>query len=167
MSMRYLERLTNLVSKIFEWIGAIGLILMFITNLVDVLGAKVFLKPLTGSTELIGFWQILAVAGAISYTLITNRHIRVDFFTVRFGAKIRGIIHAFSGILGLGLFLILSWESFLYGTSLKASGEIGSTSHIPLYPFAYFIAVASIVVCLSFLLEIINSLREVLQNGSR
>jgi hypothetical protein len=47
------------------------------------------------------------------------------------------------------------------------SGEIGSTSHIPLYPFAYFISVASIVVCLSFLLEIINSLRELLQNGSR
>jgi len=164
--MKYLQRFTHFLSKFFEWLGAIGLILMFLTNLLDVLGAKIFLKPFPGSTEVIGFCQIIAIAGAISYSLMINRHIRVDFLTSQLKPKTRGIINTISGFLGFALFIVLAWQSFSYGNSLKNSGEIGSTSHIPLYPFAYFISVASLVVCLVFLLEIINSLRGVVQDGS-
>jgi hypothetical protein len=68
--------------------------------------------------------------------------------------------------LSLILFALILWQSYLYGISLQKSGEIGSTSHLPFYPFAYLIALCSIPVCLVFLIEVIKSLNEVFVHGS-
>lgn len=149
-----------MLSTVFEWIGGLALLSMFLVNLVDVIGSKLFLKPFPGSTEVIGYLQVIAIAGAIAMTLLLGRHIRVEFFVDRLDPKIRSFITAFSSCLGFLLFGILSWQAFLFGISLKRSGEIGSTSHIPLYPFALFIAVASIPVCLVFLVELLKSFRK-------
>lgn len=157
---RQFESIISKISMVFEWIGALALLSMFLVNLVDVIGSKVFLKPFPGSTEVIGYMQTIAIAGAIAMTLFLGRHIRVEFFVDRFVPRMRSLIIAFSSCLGFLLFGLLSWQSFLFGISLKKSGEIGSTSHIPLYPFALFIAVACIPVCLVFLMELLRSFRK-------
>jgi len=66
----------------------------------------------------------------------------------------------------LVLFVLILWQSYLYGESLQKAGEIGSTSHLPFYPFAYLIALCSIPVCLVFLKEVLKSLAEALNHGS-
>ncbi len=153
-------------SHSIEWIGMIGILLMFLVNFVDVVGAKLFLKPLPGATEIIGFSQILAIAPAIAFTLILGRHIRVEFILDRFPKRIRAAITSISSFLSLILFVLILWQSYLYGISLRKAGEIGSTSHIPFYPFAYLIAFCCLPVCLVFLMEVLKSLKEVFENGS-
>ena len=162
-----LNRFTRGFSRSIEWVGVIGFLLMFLVNLVDVVGAKLFARPLPGSVELISFSQILAIAPAIAFTLILGRHIRVEFIIDRFPKRIRATITSISSFLSLILFVLILWQSCLYGVSLQRAGEIGSTSHLPFYPFAYFIAFCSIPVCLVFLWEVLKSLAEALNHGSR
>jgi hypothetical protein len=64
------------------------------------------------------------------------------------------------------LFALILWQSYLYGVSLQKAGEIGSTSYLPFYPFAYLIAFCSIPVCLVFLMEVLKSLAEAFNHGS-
>ncbi len=161
-----LDNFTTKLSIYLEWLGVIGILLMFFVNFIDVVGAKLFLWPLPGATEIIGFSQIVAIAPAIAFTLIVGRHIRVEFIIMRLPKRIRATISAISSLLSFSIFVLLLWQSILYGDSLKKSGEIGSTSHIPFYPFAYLIAFASIPVCLAFLVETIKSLLEVKEDGS-
>jgi TRAP-type C4-dicarboxylate transport system permease small subunit len=160
------DKFTRSSSYYLEWAGVIGILLMFLVNLVDVIGAKLFLWPIPGATEVIGFSQILAIAPAIAFTLILGRHIRVEFIIDRFPKRIRAAISSISSFLSLILFALILWQSYLYGISLQKSGEIGSTSHLPFYPFAYLIALCSIPVCLVFLIEVIKSLNEVFIHGS-
>ena len=162
-----LDRLTRWSSRHLEWVGVIGILLMFLVNLIDVIGAKLFLWPVPGATEVISFSQITAIAPAIAFTLLLNRHIRVDFIVMRFPRRTRALVNSFSSLLSLITFALILWQSFVYGQSLQRAGEIGSTSHIPFYPFAYFIAFCSIPVCLAFLVEILKSLSEVVNHGSR
>lgn len=162
-----LDRFTRWLSRHLEWVGVVGIILMFLVNLIDVIGAKLFLWPVPGATEVISFAQILAIAPAIAFTLLLNRHIRVEFIIMRFPKRLRGVINSFSSFLSLLTFFLILWQSFVYGQSLQKAGEIGSTSHIPFYPFAYFIAFCSIPVCLAFLVEVLKSLSEAINNGSR
>ena len=164
--LNQMDKFTRSSSRHLEWVGVIGIILMFLVNLVDVVGAKLFLWPVPGATEVISFSQILAIAPAIAITLLLNRHIRVEFIIMRFPKRIRGAINSFSSFLSLVIFVLILWQSFVYGQSLQRAGEIGSTSHIPFYPFAYFIAFCSIPVCLAFLVEVLKSLSEVVKNGS-
>ncbi len=162
-----LDRLTRWSSRHLEWVGVIGILLMFLVNLIDVIGAKLFLWPVPGATEVISFSQITAIAPAIAFTLLLNRHIRVDFIVMRFPRRPRALVNSFSSLLSLITFVLILWQSFVYGQSLQRAGEIGSTSHIPFYPFAYLIAFCSIPVCLAFLVEILKSLSEVVNHGSR
>lgn len=153
-------------SRYLESIGVIGLLLMFLSNFVDVVGAKLFLRPLPGATEVISFSQVVAIAPAIAFTLMLGRHIRVEFIIDRFPRRLRAAISSLSSFLSLVLFVLLAWQSFVYGQSLQKAGEIGSTSHLPFYPFAYLIAFCSIPVCLVFLTEVLKSLNEVFSHGS-
>lgn len=162
-----MEGWTKRLSQSLEWLGLIGILLMFLVNLIDVIGAKLFLWPVPGATELIGFSQIVAIASTIAMALLLGRHIRVEFILDRFPRRIRAGISSFSSFLSLVLFIFLLWQSLLYGRSLQEAGEIGSTSHLPYYPFAYFIAFCCFPVCLAFLMETIKSLSEVFGDGSR
>ncbi len=164
--VNHLERFTRLYSRYLEWVGVIGILLMFLVNFIDVVGAKLFLWPVPGATEVISFSQIIAIAPAIAFTLLLNRHIRVEFIVMRFPKRARSLINSFSSFLALLTFVLILWQSFVYGQSLQKAGEIGSTSHIPFYPFAYFIAFCSIPVCLAFLVEVLKSLSEAVKNGS-
>jgi len=162
-----LDKFTRGFSRSLEWVGVIGILLMFLANLVDVVGAKLFLWPLPGVTEVISFSQIVAIAPAIAFTLILGRHIRVEFIIDRLPKRLRATITSISSFLSLVLFLLIFWQSYVYGQSLQKAGEIGSTSHLPFYPFAYLIAFCCIPVCLVFLTEVLRSLSEVFGHGSR
>jgi TRAP-type C4-dicarboxylate transport system permease small subunit len=145
----------------------IGILLMFLANFLDVVGAKLFLWPLPGVTEVISFSQIVAIAPAIAFTLLLGRHIRVEFIIDRLPKRLQAAITSISSFLSLILFVLVVWQSYVYGQSLQKAGEIGSTSHLPFYPFAYLIAFCCIPVCLVFLVEILRSLSEVFNHGSR
>jgi TRAP-type C4-dicarboxylate transport system permease small subunit len=164
--LNQLDRVTKSLSRSLEWAGVIGILLMFLVNFVDVVGAKVFLWPFPGATEVISFSQILAIAPAIAFTLILGRHIRVEFILDRFPKRFRAAISTISSLLSLILFILIVWQSYVYGVSLQKSGEIGSTSYLPFYPFAYVIALCCIPVCLVFLTEILKSLAEAFNYGS-
>jgi TRAP-type C4-dicarboxylate transport system permease small subunit len=161
-----LDRFTRGFSRSLEWIGVIGLWVMFLANFVDVVGAKLFLWPLPGATEVISFSQIVAIAPAIAFALILGRHIRVEFIIDRFPRRFRAAISSLSSFLSMILFVLILWQSYVYGVSLQKAGEIGSTSHIPFYPFAFLIAFCSIPVSLVFLVEVLRSLSEVFRHGS-
>lgn len=164
--LNHLDEFTRLFSRSLEWVGIIGILLMFLVNFFDVVGAKLFTWPLPGSVELISFSQIIAIAPAIAFTLILGRHIRVDFIIIFFPKRIGAAIGSIGSFLSLVLFVLILWQSYLYGVSLQKSGEIGSTSYLPFYPFAFLIAFCCIPVCLAFLTEVLKSLREVLNHGS-
>ena len=160
------DKFTRSFSRSLESVGVMGILLMFLVNFIDVVGAKLFVWPFPGSVEIISFSQIVAISPAMAFTLILGRHIRVEFIIDRFPKRIRAAISSISSFLSLILFVLLLWQSYLYGQSLQKAGEIGSTSYLPFYPFAYFIAFCSIPVCLAFLVEILKSLAEAFNHGS-
>jgi TRAP-type C4-dicarboxylate transport system permease small subunit len=164
--LNQVDRFTRGFSRSFEWVGVIGLLLMFLVNFIDVVGAKLFTWPFPGAVEIISFSQIVAIAAAIAFTLILGRHIRVEFIIGRFPKRIRAAISSISSFLSMILFILILWQSYLYGHSLQKAGEIGSTSHLPFYPFAYLIMFCSIPVCLAFMMEVLKSLAEAFNHGS-
>jgi hypothetical protein len=62
---------------------------------------------------------------------------------------------------GLTLFVLIVWRLGVFGYSLQIGGEISPTIRIPLYPFAYGIALASIPVALIFLAGILKSIKRI------
>jgi len=157
------EKFNRLLSSWFEWVGLVGLLVVMFITCIDVIGAKLFLRPVFGALDIVMLSQLVAISFAISFALILGRHVRVEFFVARLPRRVKAVIDSIIFLLGLTLFILIIWRLCVYGYSLQTGGEVSATALIPLYPFAYGIALASIPVCLVFLLEFFISLTRIVR----
>jgi len=155
------EKFVSRLSGWFEWIGIAGLLLMMLITGIDVVGGKLFTWRLLGAIDIVMLSQIVAIAFAAACALIVGRHVRVEFFITRLPERAQAVINSIISILGLSLFILVIWRLTTLGYSFQNSGETTPTVYIPLYPFAYGIALASIPVCLVFFIELVKSLAKV------
>ena len=152
------EKFNRRVSGWCEWLGLAAMLLMMVITCIDVVGAKVFRWRLLGAIDIVMLAQIVAISFAAGMALILGRHIQVEFFFNLLPRSIQKVVNSFMLLLGLGLFSLVVWRLWVLGHSFQTSGEYSPTAYIPLYPFAYSIALASIPVCLVLLVEFLKSL---------
>lgn len=158
-----LERFNRQISGWFEWIGLAGLLVMMVITCVDVVGGKVFLWRVYGAIDIVMLAQIVAIAFAAGMTLILGRHVQVEFFIGRLPRRAQAVIISIIALLVLGLFMVIIWQLCVLGYSFQTSGEHSASAYIPYHFFAYGIALASIPVCLVYLLEFIKSIGRIVQ----
>ena len=159
--MAFLEKFDGFNRRLsgwFEWVGLFGLLAMMAITCIDVIGAKIFRSPLYGALDIVVLSQIIAVSCATAFVLILGRHISVEFFMMLLPERLRALIDTVISFFGMTFFVLISWRLCVYGYSLQVGGEVSATIRIPLYPFAYGIAVASIPVSLIFLANIFKSI---------
>jgi TRAP-type C4-dicarboxylate transport system permease small subunit len=157
------EKFNRRLSNWCEWIALAGMLLMMVITCIDVVGAKLFLAPLLGSIDIVMLAQTVVISFAAGMALILGRHIQVEFFVNILPQRVQKIIEAIVLLLGLGLFIVIIWRLCVLGHSFQTSGEYSATAYIPYYPFAYGIALASIPVCLVFLLQLLKLLTKRVQ----
>ena len=79
MFMKILNKASYWSSVWFERAAMVGIVGIIVVTLIDVIGAKLFQKPLSAGTEAVYFLQIIAIAGALAFAQIDNRHVRLEF----------------------------------------------------------------------------------------
>jgi TRAP-type C4-dicarboxylate transport system permease small subunit len=134
------------------------MLLMMVITCIDVVGAKAFRWRLLGALDYVMLLQTVTIGFAAGMALILGRHIRVEFFFKLLPERAQRVIGSLVILIGLGLFLLVIWRLIVLGFSFQTSGEYSPTAYIPLYPFAYGVALASIPLCLVLVLEFLKSL---------
>jgi len=151
------------LSSWFEWVGLLAMGAMCLTTLIDVIGSKGFQRPLPGSTELTGVLQVVAIAGGLAFSKIDGRHIRVDFLLDWLPNRGEAALDIFSSILGLGFFVIAGWMTFQYGLSIHSNNTETLLLKIRLSPFAFWISLCCIPMCLVIVMDLISSIDRMLR----
>jgi TRAP-type C4-dicarboxylate transport system permease small subunit len=151
------ERFNRKISDFVAWIGFGALFLMVALTCVDVVGAKVFRSPVFGSLDVMMLAQLVAVSFAASMALILDRHVQVEFFMLLFPKRVQAFVDALVQFLCFGLFVLIVWRLFVHGHHLQTGGEESMTAHIPLHPFAYAAAFATIPVSMVLLQKCLTS----------
>jgi TRAP-type C4-dicarboxylate transport system permease small subunit len=146
-----------------EWIGLVALMGMVMTALIDVIGSKFFDWPLPGSTEITSVVQVVAIASGLAYSKIDGRHIRVGFLTDRLSRRGNAVFDILISILGIGLFVIAGWMTTSYGLTLMHRGTETFLLGISLYPFAFWIGLCCIPMCLVLFTELLSAVGRVAQ----
>jgi TRAP-type C4-dicarboxylate transport system permease small subunit len=160
-----LEKLNRRLSAYMETVAIVGFLMMMVVTCVDVIGAKVFLRPLPGSIDIVELSQLVAISFAGASALILGNHVQVEFFMVLLPKRLRAMGDCVVHLLGFLLFALIAWQLYVYGYSLQLAGEVSSTIRIPLSGFAYGFALAIVPVCLILLTRLIKSLMTVTGKG--
>ncbi len=157
--MSRFEKVNYTMGIWYERIAIVGVLGMILATLIDVVGAKAFHWPLPAGTELVYLCQIVAIAGALAISKIDGRHVRIELID-KLRQPALGIVHAIVAIIGLALFILLTWKSFEYAQSLRINHEVTATAMIPIYPFAIWQGLCCVPMVLILVREFITSILE-------
>jgi TRAP-type C4-dicarboxylate transport system permease small subunit len=163
-SILLLEKYVNLASRLFYWIAGIGLIAMLVLVVGDIIGIKVFSKPIPGGIEVAALLGVVVNGFAIAFVQVLHGHIQVDFILMKFPPRAKAIVDMVMTLLGIAFFAILAWRSWDYARVMQLSGEVTMTQEIPFYPFIYGLAVSYFV---TFLVLVVEFLKLILKAGTR
>lgn len=147
--LRFIKRL----ARILNWIAGWSLIGMTALTCADVI-LRAFRRPILGTYEIVGFLGAVVIAFALAETTVERGHVAVEVLVTRLPLRIQGIIYLITHLLGIFLFLLISYECWSYGNDLKASGEVSLTLKLPFFPILYGISISALVVCLILLGDI-------------
>ena len=150
------DRFNEKISGWMEWIGFAGIVVIILVTTIDVLGSKLFVKPLFGSLDIVMLAQLIAATCTVTAALIAGRHVRVEFFLDIMPKRFRRVVDGIVYFLAFVLFAMIVWRLIIFAHNLQMDGEVSGTARIPLYPFGYIASIACIPVCLVYLSRLIK-----------
>ncbi|MBW1736613.1 MAG: TRAP transporter small permease [Deltaproteobacteria bacterium] len=164
--LKKLKRVNRVVSVWIERIGLMAFLFVLCITCVDVIGGKVFNKPVFGGIDMVMLAQFTSISFAASMMVILGRHIQVDFAVILLPKGWRNVLRGMTHFLCFLFFVLIVWRLFAFGYSLQTGGEVTPTAYIPIYPFVYGAAFACVPACLGYLQQSIELILRVVTNES-
>jgi TRAP-type C4-dicarboxylate transport system permease small subunit len=144
-------------------VGAAALAMMMLITCVDVI-FRFFGRPIFGAVELVSFMATVVLACAMPLTDLEKGHVGVDLLVRMFSSRTQAGVDAATGCLSTTLFGLVAWQMFVYGQSMRLSGEVSMSLEFPSYILVYLVAVAFAVLSLVLLGEVVDNLRKAMRS---
>lgn len=151
------------ISGIFNGVAGAGIVFMMLLVTLDVI-LRFFRSPIPGTYEMAGLIGTVIVSFSLAWTFLERGHIVVEFLISKLPRKTQWIVDAVNDCISLIFFALVAWQSWVYGTSLRASGEVSLTVQLPLFPFLYGIAIGCGLLCLAILADLMDIIRRIQQS---
>ena len=137
--MQAISQVLNKISDVLKLIGAVALTAMMMLTVVDVIG-RFFKSPIFGSVELVGFLATIVVAAALPYTYKMGGHVGVEILVRLLPDKTQIWVDLFTRMLTLVLFVLITWQMFLYAEDIQHTGEVSMNLQFPIYYIVYLLS---------------------------
>jgi TRAP-type C4-dicarboxylate transport system permease small subunit len=151
---------TRKISRIFNGVAGVGIVVMMLLVTLDVI-LRFFRNPIPGTYEMAGLLGTVIVSFSLAWTFLERGHIVVEFLVGKLPRKTQWIVDGINDAIGLILFTLVTWQTWVYGTNLRSSGEVSLTIQVPLYPFLYGISIGCGLLCIAILADLMDNLRRI------
>ena len=149
-----------------RWLGYLGMI--FLIGLMamvvfEVVARYVFNHPMQGYIDIMEMMMVLLVFLTLAYCQREGGHIRMELFMTR---VLRGgrryhlaeFFHLLISLVGFGIIALFAVVETLHAREV---GDSTMTIYLPTWPVRLLAAIGAIFLCLRFILQMVQSLREV------
>ncbi|NLF93476.1 MAG: TRAP transporter small permease [Oligosphaeraceae bacterium] len=143
-------------------LSGLCLLLLVAVTCVDIVLRR-FDLAFPGAVDLAQVLGCLCVAAALPYTTAVKGHIAVEYFFRRLPRRWRVFFDTCTRLLGIALFAILAWQSFVYGSELKSMHKMTMTLNIPWFWVLWTMGVAFVFVILVKLFHLTHPGKELIR----
>jgi len=146
-------------------IGAMAILTMLVVTTADVLMNKVFNWPFPGTTEVVTSVMPISVFAFLLGAQIQKRHISIDVVVSQVGSRARTGLSFLALSIGIFLFGLLTWLNVPLAIHSVAIGEhTGGNVAVPMYPAKIMIPLATGLITIQFLWEMVKGFRKLLSD---
>lgn len=148
-------------------IGAILVVGMMLLIVADVTGRYFFNRPVQGTMELTIFIMVGMVFLTIGYTQGIKAHIKIEILAERMSFRMRKVFELVTCVLGLGIYGLIAWQGVMLALdSWKYHEYTDGLIPFPTLPAKLTVPIGSILLCLRFILDIVNILKDLKGKGT-
>ena len=155
MEESILSRFLSLAGKVLNVIGGSALTFMMFLTVADVI-MRAFGRPILGTYEIVGLALALVIGFGIPKVSMDRGHVYMEFVIDKLPKNWKSIMHTFTRVLCIILFIIIGYNLFSVGNEFHTSGEVSPTLKLPFFPVAYGVGVCCFIECLVFVNDIIK-----------
>lgn len=159
-SYNIFDKVDFFISKLEQFIMAIGVIMMAVNTIANVISRFVFNYSLSFSEELNSIFILLVTFAGIGYAARHGRHIRMsaiyDALPQHYRKFMMVLITFITGI----VMLFLAWYAMQYIINLHEKGRIYPALGIPIYVTYLWVPVGFLVTGIQYLLTFRKNLKE-------
>ena len=153
--MNFLVDSIHKVSRFMYGIAGVALVGIMFLTVADVF-LRLFKMPIVGTYEIVSLLGAVVIGFAIPQTTLERGHVLMDFLTGRLHGGVQRVLHFFTRLVAVLIFLIIGWNLFVLGNDLFKAGQVSLTLKLPEYPVAYGIAFCCLFECLILLADLIK-----------
>jgi TRAP-type C4-dicarboxylate transport system permease small subunit len=162
--MSFIEKI---IIRIGNWGTVLGAVFMFIVALIvvaTVIGRALHIA-IPGTFDLIETFIVVAIAFAIVYGQIEDRHLRAEIAMQHIKGRLKSGIESFTEILDLVYFVVLLWAAWVVMLEKIEGGEATSIIEVPIVPFrgAWIFALILMVLMIGF--KLIHNIIGLIKGG--
>ena len=142
-------------------ISSFLLIAMMLLVVANVAGRRIFNVPVHGALEITEFIMVAIVYFTFSHTQAIKSHIRVELLLGVMSRRTRLIFDLITYIFGFVIFVLITWQAVMcfldsWGIREETDGYIA----FPIYPAKFTIPIGCFILCIRFLVDIIDTLKQ-------
>ena len=137
------------------WIAGASLCVMVVVSCANML-LRFLGYPLKGTYELLGLCGAVLAAFALGTTQKQGGHIEVDLLQSVLPRKINRLLKLVADLASAAFFSLICWQLIVLALSLRESGEVSETLHLPYYPVVLTVALGVFSLLLVFLRQILD-----------
>jgi len=159
----FIEKTVHFIARCLNWIAGISVVAIMVIVCINVIGRSLFGAPLKGTVDILSQMGVLVIACAIAYTQVVKGHIHITLLLDRLPRRASLFINIIMDILGVILFLIITWQSILFTKVEYEIGELTEVLRMPVMPFAAIVSLG----CLSLTLVLVTDLIRLVIGGGK
>lgn len=158
----YFERFVRSLSRVCDRVAQVAVVAMMLIVVGNIL-LRTFWRPIYGTYDVVTILGSIVVAFALGYCAVQRGHIVVELIVSLLPQRVQATIDSLTGFLSVGIFAIVAWQSWIYGTDMWNRGEVTMSVHIPVFPFIYGVSFGCAVLFMVVLVDLIKSLDKVVR----
>ena len=155
-----LHRLNGLVTLWLARVAAVIMAFLALITFADVGARYLFNKPFNFSVEVTELSMGLMVYFGLGLTTHENGHVRVDFFTLKLGERVRAAIELLTSLIAVAYLAVMIWRLWLRALVLFEKHDVSQVLHLPFWPVAFAMATAASFLLTGVFLWLLGALRQ-------
>jgi TRAP-type C4-dicarboxylate transport system permease small subunit len=127
------RRAFEALARGFAFAGGAILVALTGMSVASITGRALLGTPVPGDFELVQIGCGAAIAAFLPYCQMQRGHIIVDFFTVKAGPRVQGVLDAFGAVLLAIVMGVLAWRTAAGMATVRAGGEVSMIVGFPMW----------------------------------
>lgn len=146
------------LSKIMNVIAGSALTFMMLFAFSDVV-LRALGMPIIGTYEIVSLVLAIVIGFGLPQVSFDKGHVYMEFLVEKLPNIGKRIMYIFTRCLAFILFIFAGYNLLSMTASLKRASEVSATMKIPIYPFAFMVAICCFIQAATLIVEILRVLK--------